>query len=257
MHVLHLETPLPAELWAAALTESEREAVITVFRRRIEQRIPCAYLTREAWFGGLRFYVDERVLIPRSPIAEWIERGFDPWLDANRVNRVLDVGTGSGCIAIACAHAFPDALVDAVDVEPGALEVAGKNVCAHGLENRVRVLPSDVFDGAQGCYDLIVSNPPYVPEADWRQLPAEFGHEPAGALRAGNDGLDCIHRLLAGAGRHLSEEGILVVEVGVARGALEACYPGLNFIWLDLRNGGENVFLLNSVDLGATLRGPQ
>ena len=249
LHALHLQAPLPDELWAAALTEGERTVVMGLFRRRIEERIPCAYLTREAWFAGLRFHVDERVLIPRSPIAEWIERRFEPWLDGATVERILDIGTGSGCIAIACAHAFPEASVDAVDVEEAALTVAARNVREHGLEDRVRVQRSDLFEAADGRYDLIVSNPPYVPVGDRAHLPGEFAHEPAVALFAGDDGLDCLDRLLARAGPHLTPRGILVVEVGVARAALETRYRALDFVWLELQRGGENVFLLNAAGL--------
>jgi len=260
LHALHLPArpPLPAELFHARLTRRERQEIRALLRRRIEERIPAAYLTGEAWFAGLRFEVDRRVLVPRSPLAELIEEGFHPWIDGDRVRRIVDLGTGSGCIAVACAHAFPDARVDAVDASPGALDVARRNVALHDLEGRVRVVESDLFDGLDGepdrrpaaRYDLVVSNPPYVPDEEMVELPPEFRAEPAFALAGGPDGLDVVGRIVEEAPRWLSPEGALVVEVGaspVARAALESRFD-LPFVWLDVERGGEGVFLLHRRD---------
>ena len=260
LHALHLPArpPLPSELFHARLSRDERREVRALLRRRIEERIPTAYLTGEAWFAGLRFEIDRRVLVPRSPIAELIEAGFHPWVDLDRVRRVLDLGTGSGCIAVACAHAFLGARVDAVDTSPGALEVARRNVALHGLEGRVRVLESDLFEGlgrepdggAAARYDLIVSNPPYVPDAELAGLPPEFEAEPALALAGGPDGLDVVGRIVEEAPRWLVPEGALVVEIGASpavRAALEARFD-LPFVWLEPERGGEGVFLLHRRD---------
>lgn len=260
LHALHLPArpPLPAELFHARLTRRERREVRALLRRRIEERIPAAYLTGEAWFAGLRFEIDRRVLVPRSPLAELIEEGFHPWVDADRVRRILDLGTGSGCIAVACAHAFPDARVDAVDTVPGALEVARRNVALHGLEGRVQVLKSNLFEGferepdrgAAWGYALIVSNPPYVPDEEMAGLPPEFRAEPELALAGGLDGLDVVGRIVEDAARWLARDGVLVVEIGaspVVRAALEARFD-LPFVWLDVARGGEGVFLLHQRD---------
>ena len=249
LHALHLEPELPPELWAARLTSLERGAVLHLMSRRILERVPTAYLVGHAWFAGLRFLADPRALIPRSPIGEWIERGFAPWLDEDEVDAVLDVGTGGGCIAIACAMAFPAARVDAVDIDRDALALAGENVRDHGLQDRVRLVESDLFAGAGTAYDLIIANPPYVGRFEYESLPAEYRHEPSIGLRAGEDGVDLIARILREAGSHLTNEGLLVVEAGSSRPALEARYPRLPFTWLELERGGENVFLLRCEDL--------
>ena len=249
LHALHLEPELPSELWAARLTPRERSAVLALMSRRVLEHVPTAYLVGHAWFAGLRFRADPRALIPRSPIGEWIERGFTPWLDADEIGAVLDIGTGGGCIAIACAVTFPAARVDAVDVDRDALALAGENVRDHGLEERVRLIESDLFAAVDTAYDLIVANPPYVGRAEFESLPAEFRHEPFIGLRAGEDGVDLIARILEESGAHLTSEGLLVVEAGSCRPALEACYPTLPFTWLELEHGGENVFLLRREDL--------
>jgi ribosomal protein L3 glutamine methyltransferase len=249
LHALSLEPDLPRELLLANITAEEKERILQLFARRITQRVPAAYLTGYGWFAGLRFRVDDRVLVPRSPIAELIESGFEPWMDAERVTRILDVGTGSGCIAIACAAHLPHARVDAVDVSADALEVARINVAEHALEDRVRLLPSDGLGAVDGTYDVIVSNPPYVDAHDMDSLPEEFRHEPAMGLAGGEDGLDIVAGLLEHAKEHLNDGGVLVVEVGASRPALEARYPELPFLWPEFERGGENVFVLKAEDL--------
>lgn len=231
------------------LTRQQQERIERLIRERIETRKPVAYLVNKAWFCGLPFHVDERVLIPRSPIAELIERGFSPWLHAERVRRVLDIGTGSGCIAIACAHAFPAAEVDAVDNDPDALAVARYNIDMHGLSGRVHAIQSDLFSNVSGRYDLVIANPPYVTRDEMAVLPPEYHHEPVAALAAGSDGLDVVRRLLALAPDYLAEEGVLVLEVGNARDTLERTYPELPFVWLEFERGGEGVCLLQAADI--------
>jgi ribosomal protein L3 glutamine methyltransferase len=225
--------------------------VLGLFRQRIESRMPAAYLMRRMWFAGLEFEIDERVIVPRSPIAELVLARFEPWVDPARVRRVLDIGTGSGCIAVACARAFPEARVDAVDISTDALAVAGRNVAKHVVGNRVRLLQGDCYDPvADGRYDLIVANPPYVSDAEMAALPREYLHEPDLALRAGADGLDVVRRILAGAPRHLEQRGVLIVEVGDSETRVSDAYPQLPFVWLEFEHGGGGVFLLRRQDLG-------
>ncbi len=247
LSALYLEDGIPDGYLEARITDSEREQVLALFRRRIEERLPAAYLTNLARFAGLNFYVDERVLVPRSPIAELIEAGFEPWLRPEGVGRVLDLCTGSGCIAIGCAYAFPDASVDAVDLSPGALEVTRVNIARHELEERVEAIRSDLFQALRGRrYDLIVSNPPYVSRDEYHRLPAEYRCEPALGLEAGEDGLDLVARILAQAADHLEPDGILVVEVGSSAEVLMTRYPEVPFLWLDFERGGDGVFLLTA-----------
>jgi ribosomal protein L3 glutamine methyltransferase len=250
LHALHLPPDLPPGFLESRLTADERAAVLELLERRVDERKPAAYLTHEAWFAGLRFYVDERVLIPRSPIAELVEKGFEPWLEHERVGRVLDLCTGSGCIAITCALAFPEAEIDAVDLSAEALEVARINIERHHLGERVHALESDLFHNLKGVqYDLIVCNPPYVPTASLEALPQEYRHEPALGLEAGEHGLDVISRMLVQASSHLRPGGIMVVEVGEAEPALIERYPQIPFLWLDFERGGQGVFLLTAEQL--------
>jgi ribosomal protein L3 glutamine methyltransferase len=246
LHAIHLPPDLPAVYRECRLTQEEREAIVELFERRIEERRPAAYLTHRAWFAGLEFYVDENVLVPRSPLAELVEAGFDPWLDPSTVTRVLDLCAGSGCIGIAAAVYIPEAEVDLADISPAALAVASRNVARHGLEDRVRTVESDLFDGlGEQVYEVIVCNPPYVSLEELLALPAEYQREPPLALAGGESGLDLVLRILRDAPRFLAEEGVLVVEVGNTAAELERCFPDLPFLWLEFERGGEGVFLMN------------
>ena len=244
-HVAGLRPGAPESLYAARLTASERRAAVELIVRRIRERLPAPYLTGRAWFAGLEFACDARALVPRSPMAEWIERGFEPWLDPDAVGRVLEIGTGGGAIAIACAMAFPNAAVDAVDISDAALELARENCAAHDVGDRVGLFRSDVYTQVSGHFDLIVSNPPYVDAGTMATLDPEYLHEPRIGLEAGAGGLDCVRRILAGASGHLRPGGVLVCEVGASRPALERTFPAVPFTWLELSRGGEGVFLLS------------
>ncbi len=228
------------------LEDDERAELAEILRRRIEERIPAAYLLGEAWFCGIPFSVDERVLVPRSPIAELIEQRFAPWLPAEPA-RILDLCTGSGCIGIACAYAFEQAEVVLADLSFDALEVANVNIERHDLGERVYTVQGDGFAGLPGQrFDLIVSNPPYVDAEDFADMPAEFHHEPELGLACGDDGLDLVRRMLAEAADHLSEKGLLIVEVGNSEVHVQALYPEVDFTWLEFEHGGHGVFMLSA-----------
>ncbi len=234
-------TPLPP---AAAAT------LLALLERRVNERLPSAYLTGRTWFAGLEMRCGPGVLVPRSPLAELIVERFYPLLDASRLHRIVDIGTGSGCIAIACAHYLPQAQVDAADISPLALERAAENIALHGLQGRVRPVLSDHYAGLAGQrYDLIISNPPYVPAAEAASLPAEYLHEPAIGLASGEDGLDSARALLAGAVDHLNPGGALLVEVGDSDEAVAAAWPELPFLWLEFEHGGGGVFLITREEL--------
>lgn len=246
---LYLPLDVPAHVMNSRLTSSERLRVVERVVKRINDRTPVAYLTNKAWFCGLEFYVDERVLVPRSPIGELIEVNFSPWL-THEPERIMDLCTGSGCIAIACAHAFPDAEVDAIDISADALAVAEQNIQDHGLEQQVFPIRSDLFrDLPKEKYNLIVSNPPYVDEEDMNSLPQEFTHEPELGLAAGTDGLKLVRRILANAPDYLTEDGILICEVGNSMVHMMDQYPQIPFTWLEFENGGHGVFMLTRQQL--------
>lgn len=248
---LDLDPDLPASFRDCRLTPAERVAVCNLIERRVTERLPAAYLTGRAWFAGLEFFVSQQVLVPRSPIAELIEAGFDPWIDGERLHRVLDLCAGSGCIGIASAHYLPDADVDLAEVSPPALEVARLNVERHGLGDRVRVLESDLFGALEGnLYDLIVSNPPYVSREELDSLPEEYRREPELGLLGGEDGLEVVIRILRQAGAHLSDDGILIIELGASAPRLEQRFPEVPWTWLEFERGGEGVLLLTREQLG-------
>jgi len=250
LHALHLPYDSPDAYFDAVLTLPEREQVIDVLQLRISSRQPAAYITRESWFCGLKFYVDERVLVPRSPIAELISNQFEPWADSSRVQRILDLCTGSGCIAIASQYHFPSAEVYASDISPDALEVAALNLEQHDLSEQVSLYESDLFDSIPAqSFDLIVSNPPYVDAEDMSALGDEFRCEPAIGLRAGNDGLLLVDRILARAGEFLGEHGVIFIELGNSQAALENKYDFLPMTWIEFEFGGGGVCAIQAQDL--------
>lgn len=250
LHTLHLPYNLSEFYLQSAVTQDEKQAILTVFERRINERKPAAYLTHEAIFAGLPFYVDERVLVPRSPMAELIEQRFTPWIDEDQVARILDLCTGSGCIAIACAYAFPEAEVDAVDISPEALAVAEINIDKHQLGEEVILYESDLFDGLpDDLYDVIISNPPYVHADEWRDLPPEFHTEPKLGLVADKAGLAVVLRILAQAKDYLTPHGILIVEVGSSAETLQNTLPQVPFYWQEFDRGGDGVFLLTAAQV--------
>jgi ribosomal protein L3 glutamine methyltransferase len=237
-------------VYGKVLTARRRARIDSLLERRIARRLPLAYLTHRAFFAGLELYVDERVLVPRSPIAELIRNRFEPWIHPRRVRSILDIGTGSGAIALASAVAFPRAVVDAVDISTAALQVCRRNVRRLALTDRVRVVRSDHFSALTGRrYDIIVSNPPYVGREEMRALPREYRHEPRIGLASGVDGLDSVRAILSAAPRYLADDGILVVEVGNTEEALMRAFPRLPFVWPDIAMGGGGVFILQAAAL--------
>jgi ribosomal protein L3 glutamine methyltransferase len=251
LHTLHLPLDRLEPFLDARLTGSELAEVLDIIQRRTEQRIPAAYLTHEAFLGDFSFYVDERVIVPRSFIAELLREQLSPWIAApEEIGSVLDLCTGSGCLAILAADAFPYATVDAVDLSPDALAVAERNVADYHLQDRVHLIQSDMFANLGGRqYDIIISNPPYVDAESVDALPPEYLHEPGLALGSGKDGLDATRIILKNAARHLTDNGILIVEIGHNRDVLEAAFPNLPFTWLDVSAGDQFVFMLHRNDL--------
>jgi ribosomal protein L3 glutamine methyltransferase len=250
--VAGIDHQLGAAAYPLPLTTRQAGRIAQLLKRRIAERVPLAYLTHRAFFAGLELYVDERVLVPRSPIAELVINRFEPWMRARRVRRILDIGTGSGAIALACARAFPRARVDASDISAAALQVCRRNARRLGMSARVKALRSDYFSAVPARrYDIIVSNPPYVGRAEMRSLPQEYRHEPKLGLASGVDGLDSVRQIFARAGDFLEADGILVVEVGNSERALLKAFPRVPFVWPRIEMGGDGVFLLHARDLPA------
>jgi ribosomal protein L3 glutamine methyltransferase len=250
LHALHLPHDLSPAYGQARLIAAEKERILALIDRRIDEHKPVAYITGVAWFAGLEFKSDARALVPRSPIAELIQSGFSPWLDKRAIGHALDLCTGSGCIGIAMAVHNPDWQVDLADISEEALSLARENIEYQDTGDRVRAIRSDLFAGLAGKrYDLIVSNPPYVTEQEYAALPPEYGHEPALGLRAGDDGLDFALRILAQAAAHLNEDGVLIVEVGESEKALVELLPEIPFNWIEFNVGQMGVFLLDRDDL--------
>lgn len=251
LHTLHLPNDRLEPFLEARLTRAERLAVLNILEQRLVRRIPAAYLTREAWLGPYRFYVDERVIVPRSYFAELLAEHMAPWItDPEHIHTALDLCTGSGCLAILMAEAFPGAMIDAVDVSSDALAVARRNVADYELEDRVHLIQSDLLDGLHGRrYDLIICNPPYVTADSMAALPAEYRHEPELALAAGDDGLDIVRRLLAAAPQYLTDHGLLFVEVGHNADIVEAAFPDLPLTWIDAPSGEGKIFMLGRAEL--------
>ena len=255
LRTLRLPVDTPEIYWQSKLTNSEIDSIIQTFKKRVEQKIPAAYIMKEGWFAGLQFTVDERVLIPRSPIAELVESQFTPWVSPDEVESILDLCTGCGCIGIACAYAFPQAKIDLSDLSEDALAVADLNIAQHDANNRITTYQSDLFefllkDGLDSKqYDIIVSNPPYVDEDDMTGLADEFKHEPELALSSGVDGLEFTKKMLNQAANFLTDQGVLVVEVGNSQYELAESYPDVPFRWVDFERGGDGVFILTKQDL--------
>jgi ribosomal protein L3 glutamine methyltransferase len=255
LHTLHLPLDRLEPFLNARLTTAELEQVLSVIQRRATEKIPVAYLTKEAWLGDFSFYIDERVIVPRSFIAELLRDQLSPWVEEpDDIHSALDLCTGSGCLAILLAHAFENAVINATDISYEALQVAEKNVADYNLQHKINLIQSDLFAGLQGRrYDLIVSNPPYVSAKSMAVLPEEYRHEPRGALAGGEDGLDAVRAIIRGAASHLTDEGILIVEIGHNREALERAFPQIPFTWLETSAGDELVFLLKRDQLPEAL----
>ena len=251
LKTLHLPLDQLEPFMDARLTDSERKQVLDIIERRVTEKIPAAYLTHEAWLGDYSFYIDERVIVPRSFIAELLQNQLSPWIsDPDKIHSALDLCTGSGCLAILLAHSFEQAQIDAVDISSDALEVAHKNILAYELEERTHCTQSDLFSALSGRrYDLIISNPPYVNAESMTRLPEEYRHEPNQALASGEDGLDAIRAILRHAAHYLTDDGLLIVEIGHNRDSLEQAFPKIPFTWLDTSAGDEFVFLLKREQL--------
>ncbi|MEZ0602208.1 50S ribosomal protein L3 N(5)-glutamine methyltransferase [Paraburkholderia sp. IW21] len=251
LHTLHLPLDLLEPFLDARLSAAEIDAVLNVIERRASQRVPAAYITQEAWMHGFHFYVDERVIVPRSFIGELLQDGLQPYVeDPEQVSAVLELCTGSGCLAILAAHAFPNADIDAVDLSAPALEVATRNVTDYKLDDRVALFEGDLYAPlAERRYDVILSNPPYVNATSMQELPAEYKHEPDMALAGGADGMDIVRRIISEARNWLTEDGVLVVEIGNERANVEAAFGGLDLVWLSTSAGDDNVFLIQAADL--------
>ncbi|MGF6445025.1 50S ribosomal protein L3 N(5)-glutamine methyltransferase [Paraburkholderia youngii] len=251
LHTLHLPLDLLEPFLDSRLTTAEIEAVLNVIERRAAERVPAAYITQEAWMHGYHFYVDERVIVPRSFIGELLQDGLQPYVeDPEQVGAVLELCTGSGCLAILAAHAFPNADVDAVDLSAPALEVATRNVLDYHLDDRIALFEGDLYAPlAERRYDVIISNPPYVNAKSMQELPAEYKHEPEMALAGGADGMDIVRRIIADARNWLTEDGVLVIEIGNEREHVEAAFGGLDLVWLSTSAGDDNVFLIQASDL--------
>ncbi len=250
LYVLKLPAENDTSVLRHILSSSEKQQLLSLAERRVQERIPVPYLTHEAWFAGERYYVNEHVLIPRSPLAELISNHFQPWLGDKQPKNILDMCTGSACLAIYCAKEFPNAAVDAVDISAAALEVARKNVILHACGQQVSIIESDLFTKLSAKkYDIIISNPPYVAEFEMQELPEEYRHEPVLALESGVQGLDLTIKIMQQAEQHLTNEGLLIVEVGNSWQALEQRFPKIAFNWLEFAHGGEGVFLLSAAEL--------
>ena len=250
LFALHLPHNFPDSYFDCALSADEKQAVYSLLSRRIDERVPASYLTGEAWFAGLPFYVNKDVLVPRSPVAELIDKRFAPWMEAEAVENILDLCCGSGCIGIAAAYAFDWAYVDLVDISPAAIEVAEENIQRHQLDERLNAIESDLFQNVPlRHYDVIVSNPPYVDAEDMAELPDEYLHEPELGLAAGEDGLELVVPILQQAREYLTDQGILIVEVGNSQYALQQAYPHVPFYWLEFERGGSGIFLLTAEQL--------
>lgn len=251
-HVLHLPIDCDDSVLQHTVSNVQWQRMEHLTKRRIDERVPIFYLTQQAWFMGLPFYVDERVLIPRSPFAEWIEKRFEPWVDPHQVQHILEIGTGSGCMAIAAAYVFPDAAIDAVDISEGALAVAKQNVEQHVMTDSVRLLRSNCFRNldADKQYDLIISNPPYVAQEEIDELPPEYRHEPIEtALYAADEGMAIVDEIIREAPKHMTPNAVLVIEVGYSDEILLSRYPHVPFTWLECEYGGQGLFLLTKEQL--------
>jgi ribosomal protein L3 glutamine methyltransferase len=251
LHTLHLPIDLLEPFLDARLTSEEIDSVLKVVERRAADRVPAAYITQEAWMHGYRFHVDERVIVPRSFIGELLQDGLQPYVeDPEQVSAVLELCTGSGCLAILAAHAFPNADVDAIDLSSAALEVAAQNVHEYGLEERIALFEGDLYAPLpERRYDVIITNPPYVNAESMKSLPAEYKHEPEMALAGGADGMDIVRRIIADARNWLTDDGVLVVEIGNERAHVEAAFGGLDLVWMSTSAGDDNVFLIQASDL--------